>query len=91
MEKLNKAIPQKFDKETKEKFIESFNAVNKRLKSIFPIMFGGGNAELSLTDNSYLNAGVKLMARPQVKRIRSFAVIRRRKGYDRFSFSLCFI
>ena len=63
LEKLNKAISQ-IDKETKEKFIESFDAVNKRLKSIFPIMFGGGNAELSLTDNSYLNAGVKLMARP---------------------------
>ena len=31
-------------------------------------MFGGGNAELSLTDNSYLNAGVKLMARPPGKK-----------------------
>ena len=29
---------------------------------------GGGNAELSLTDNSYLNAGVKLMARPPGKK-----------------------
>ena len=67
LEKLNKAISQ-IDKETKEKFIESFDAVNKRLKSIFPIMFGGGNAELSLTDNSYLNAGVKLMARPPGKK-----------------------
>ena len=67
LEKLNKAISQ-IDRETKEKFIESFNAVNKRLKSIFPIMFGGGNAELSLTDNSYLNAGVKLMARPPGKK-----------------------
>jgi len=67
LEKLNKAISQ-IDRETKEKFIESFNAVNKRLKSIFPIMFGGGNAELSLTDTSYLNAGVKLMARPPGKK-----------------------
>ena len=67
LEKLNKAISQ-IDKETKEKFIQSFDAVNKRLKSIFPIMFGGGNAELSLTDNSYLNAGVKLMARPPGKK-----------------------
>ena len=31
-------------------------------------MFGGGNAELYLTDNSYLNAGVKLMARPPGKK-----------------------
>ena len=31
-------------------------------------MFGGGNAELSLTDYSYLNAGVKLMARPPGKK-----------------------
>ena len=31
-------------------------------------MFGGGHAELSLTDNSYLNAGVKLMARPPGKK-----------------------
>ena len=67
LEKLNQAIS-KIDKETKEKFIQSFNAVNTRLQEMFPILFGGGRAELFLTESNYLHAGVKLMAQPPGKK-----------------------
>ena len=67
LEKLNQAIS-KIDKETKEKFIQSFNAVNARLQEMFPILFGGGRAELFLTESNYLHAGVKLMAQPPGKK-----------------------
>jgi chromosome segregation protein len=42
--------------------------VNARLKEVFPILFGGGFAELTLQDNDTLNGGVVLMARPPGKK-----------------------
>ena len=35
---------------------------------MFPILFGGGRAELFLTESNYLHAGVKLMAQPPGKK-----------------------
>ena len=67
LDKLTNAI-KKIDIETKSRFEDSFNAVNIRLKEIFPILFGGGFAELKLVDNDMLNSGVVFMARPPGKK-----------------------
>ena len=67
LDKLTAAI-KKIDDETKTIFKDSFNAVNTRLKEMFPKLFGGGMAELTLTDSDTLNAGVVLMARPPGKK-----------------------
>ena len=67
LDKLTNAI-KKIDIETKSRFEDSFNAVNSRLKEIFPILFGGGFAELKLLDNDMLNSGVVFMARPPGKK-----------------------
>ena len=67
LEKLTSAI-KKIDQETKTIFKESFDAVNTKLKEMFPKLFGGGMAELILTDENELNAGVVLMARPPGKK-----------------------
>ena len=67
LDKLTGAI-KKIDNETKTIFKDSFDAVNKRLKEMFPKLFGGGVAELTLTDDDPLNAGVILMARPPGKK-----------------------
>ena len=67
LDKLTAAI-KKIDDETKTIFIDSFNAVNNRIKEMFPKLFGGGMAELTLTDDDTLNAGVVLMARPPGKK-----------------------
>ena len=67
LEKLTSAI-KKIDQETKTIFKESFDAVNAKLKEMFPKLFGGGMAELILTDENELNAGVVLMARPPGKK-----------------------
>ena len=67
LDKLSAAI-RKIDKETKTIFKESFDLVNLKLKEMFPKLFGGGVAELTLTDNDALNAGVILMARPPGKK-----------------------
>ena len=67
LDKLNGAI-KKIDNETKTIFKDSFDAVNIKLKEVFPKLFGGGVAELNLTDDDPLHAGVVLMARPPGKR-----------------------
>ena len=67
LDKLTGAI-KKIDNETKTIFKDSFDAVNIRLKEMFPKLFGGGVAELTLTDDDPLNAGVILMARPPGKK-----------------------
>ena len=67
LDKLTGAI-KKIDQETKTIFKDSFDSVNIKLKEMFPKLFGGGVAELTLTDNDALNAGVVLMARPPGKK-----------------------
>ena len=67
LDKLTAAI-KKIDNETKTIFKDSFNSVNIKLKEMFPKLFEGGMAELTLTDDDALNAGVILMARPPGKK-----------------------
>ena len=67
LDKLTSAI-KKIDIETKSRFKDSFDAVNARLKEVFPMLFGGGFAELTLQEDDALNGGVVLMARPPGKK-----------------------
>ena len=67
LDKLVAAI-KKIDQETKTIFKDSFDSVNQKLKEMFPKLFGGGVAELTLTEDDSLNAGIILMARPPGKK-----------------------
>ena len=67
LETLENAI-QKIDKETRERFKDTFEAINDSFKSRFPKLFGGGQAYLDLTGDDLLEAGVAIMARPPGKR-----------------------
>ena len=64
---LEQAID-KIDNESKARFRETFDNINQGLKDKFPRLFGGGRAELELSDNDLLSAGVKIMAQPPGKR-----------------------
>lgn len=64
---LENAI-RKIDRETRTKFKETFDRVNKGLQDIFPKVFGGGHASLELTGEDLLDTGVTIMARPPGKR-----------------------
>ena len=64
---LDDAI-RRMDRETRGRFKEVFEAVNLRLQSMFPRLFGGGQAYLELTDDDLLATGITLMARPPGKR-----------------------
>ena len=67
MDKLAGAI-KTIDQETKTRFKDSFDAINLRMKEVFSKLFGGGFAELALTEDDALNAGVVIMARPPGKK-----------------------
>ena len=67
MDKLQGAI-KKIDAESKLKFDDSFNAVNSKIKEIFPKLFGSGKAALELLDGDSLNAGIALSAQPPGKK-----------------------
>jgi len=67
LETLEKAI-RKIDKETRQRFQEVFDSVNAGLKKLFPRLFGGGHAYMSLEGEDLLNAGVTVMAQPPGKR-----------------------
>lgn len=64
---LEEAIA-KIDKETKQRFKETFDQVNNRFQELFPTVFGGGKAYLELTSDDLLEAGVTMMACPPGKR-----------------------
>ena len=61
------------DQETKKLFMNTFDRVNTELKDLFPKVFNGGEASLSLEDD--WQSGVKLMARPPGKRNSSLALL----------------
>lgn len=61
------------DLETKKLFMGTFDRVNAELKHLFPKVFNGGEASLSLEDD--WQSGVKLMARPPGKRNSSLALL----------------
>ncbi len=67
LETLEKAI-RKIDRETRTRFRETFDKVNAGMKRIFPRLFGGGHAYLSLEGEDVLSAGVTVMAQPPGKR-----------------------
>ncbi|MEJ2680547.1 MAG: chromosome segregation protein SMC [Gammaproteobacteria bacterium] len=64
---LEEAI-RKIDKETRDRFKETFDVVNTGLQDLFPKVFGGGSAYLDLTGDDLLETGVAIMARPPGKR-----------------------
>jgi chromosome segregation protein len=61
-------VMHKIDAETRVRFKATFDAVNAKLKELFPKVFGGGSASLELTGDDMLDTGVSLMARPPGKK-----------------------
>ncbi|MFZ0869905.1 MAG: chromosome segregation protein SMC [Rhodanobacter sp.] len=74
METLEGAI-KKIDRETRQRFKETFDKVNAGVQELFPRLFGGGHAYLELTGDDLLNTGVSIMARPPGKRISNITLL----------------
>ena len=67
LDTLENAI-KRIDRETRTRFKETFDQVNKSLQELFPKVFGGGHAYLELTGEELLDTGITIMARPPGKR-----------------------
>jgi chromosome segregation protein len=67
LETLDRAI-RRIDQETRSRFRDTFERVNAGLQSLFPRVFGGGTAWLTLTGEDLLETGVAIMARPPGKK-----------------------
>ncbi len=61
---------------TRERFQETFTAVNELFQKLFPRLFNGGKAHLKLTDPTDLLAtGVQIIAQPPGKQVRSLELL----------------
>ncbi|WP_263262987.1 chromosome segregation protein SMC [Pseudomonas sp. RIT-PI-S] len=58
----------KIDRETRNRFKDTFDQINGGLQALFPKVFGGGSAYLELTGEDLLDTGVTIMARPPGKK-----------------------
>jgi chromosome segregation protein len=69
---LREAI-QRINRTSRRRFRETFEAVNARFIEIFPRLFRGGKANLSLTegDDDVLEAGIDIVAQPPGKRLQN--------------------
>lgn len=71
---LNEAIDtledaiRKIDSETRDLLGSTFETVNGHFGTMFPELFGGGNAKLVMTGEEILDAGVQVMAQPPGKK-----------------------
>ena len=58
----------RIDRETRELLRETFETVNRHFGTLFPVLFGGGEAGLIMSGEEILDAGVQVMAQPPGKR-----------------------
>ena len=66
----------KINLESKRRFLETFNKVNKQFSILFPQLFGGGEAHLELTDDeSLLETGIEIIAQPPGKKLQNMTLL----------------
>ncbi|WIM06045.1 MAG: chromosome segregation protein SMC [Candidatus Nitricoxidivorans perseverans] len=58
----------RIDRETREQLQETYDSVNGHFGTLFPQLFGGGEARLLLTGEEILDAGIQIMAQPPGKK-----------------------
>ena len=66
----------KLEDEMQVSFVEAFESINKNFGITFKELFGGGSAELSLTDpENVLTSGIEIKAAPPGKIIKSMSLL----------------
>jgi chromosome segregation protein len=67
------------NKTSEERFVRAFEAIKDRFERLFPIVFGGGKAELTLVypegKQDVLEAGVDILAQPPGKKIVNMSLL----------------
>lgn len=69
-------VIRKIDAVSQERFLATFQAINEKLKEVFPRLFNGGSAELILTDpDRPLETGVEFMIHPPGKKLTRMSLL----------------
>ncbi len=69
-------IIKELDEIMKEKFINSFNEISVKFKEVFKKLFGGGDAELKLTNpDDILTTGIDIKALPPGKKLQHISLL----------------
>ncbi|MBN1219277.1 MAG: chromosome segregation protein SMC [Anaerolineae bacterium] len=71
-----KEVMARLDKTMEEAFTDTFQKVAREFQNYFKLLFGGGEAQLLLTDpDNLIESGVDIAARPPGKRLQSLALL----------------
>lgn len=68
-------IINEMDREVEGRFKETFHAVQDHFTTVFKQLFGGGQAELRLTEDDYLSAGVDIIVQPPGKKLQHLSLL----------------
>jgi chromosome segregation protein len=64
------------ESEMSRRFLESFEAIRTEFQDVFVKMFGGGRADLHLTDpDNLLETGIEIMAQPPGKKLQNLGLL----------------
>ncbi len=75
IEELEEAIA-RINRTTRKRLKEAFESLNQKFSEVFRTLFGGGNAELKLTDESnILESGIDIIAQPPGKRLQNINLL----------------
>lgn len=70
------SIIQRINKITEFRFRETFTAINHNFQLLFPKLFGGGKAYMTLTDEkNLLETGVEIFAEPPGKKVQAMSLL----------------
>jgi len=58
----------RIDRETREQLQATYDTVSRQFSTLFPQLFGGGQARLELTGEEILDAGIQIIAQPPGKK-----------------------
>jgi chromosome segregation protein len=69
-------VIRKINRISKERFLNTFNMINKKLEEVFPRLFEGGSARLVLTEpENPLETGVEFMIHPPGKKLTRMSLL----------------
>lgn len=68
-------IINEMDREVEGRFKDTFHAVQDHFTTVFKQLFGGGQAELRLTEDDYLSAGVDIIVQPPGKKLQHLSLL----------------
>lgn len=74
-------VIEEMDSEMTKRFHETFIQIRSQFNDVFRSLFGGGRAELKLTDpNDLLNSGVDIIAQPPGKKLQNLNLLSGENG-----------